>query len=296
MVARAERTYREWVDRSRVDAYIARVDHVLASAQELFPLATPVAKVGPVEGGMPPPTSGASRLATGADYVASSYRSSWPRVAGLDHQGSAAVTAATINYQGGRDGATAVRRAAATAATAIAPAADSPAGMKLLVARMDAQMADMQRHIAAVTTRNTHVATQLDHVADGYRSVATAYVPPKPPPKASAGSMCWIGSKDGDVKRLCPEDTDTVTYVDDDGNYVSKSLSDGEITVMHRPGPVEGDPSVCWLSQPGADRSICGPGTTSWMYPGGGYLITEETGPDGRARIAFQTPLGPLTP
>ena len=296
MVAREERTYREWVDRSRVNAYIAQVDHVLASAQEPFPLATPAARVGPVEGGKPPPTSGASRLAAGVDHVASSYRDSWPRVAGLDHQASAAVTAATINCQSGRDGAIAVRRAAAVAATAIAPAADSPAGMKLLVARMDAQMADMQRHIAAVMTRNADVAMQLTHVAYGYRSVATAYVPPEPPPKESAGSMCWIGSKDGDVKRLCPQDTDTVTYVDDAGNYVSKNLADGEITVMHRPGPVEGDTSVCWLPHPGADRSICGPGATSWMYPRGGYLITEETGPDGRARIAFQTPLGPLTP
>jgi hypothetical protein len=32
------------------------------------------------------------------------------------------------------------------------------------------------------------------------------------------------------------------------------------------------------------------------MYPSGGFLITEETGKDGKVHIAFQTPLGPLNP
>jgi hypothetical protein len=108
--------------------------------------------------------------------------------------------------------------------------------------------------------------------------------------------MCWIGTKDGDVHRLCPSDTDTVTYVDDDGNYVAKTVPGGEITIMHRPGPIDGNPTVCWLPHAGADRTICGPAATSWMYPSGGFLITEETGTDGKVHIAFQTPLGPLNP
>lgn len=288
--------YRKCMDGSGVKAYLAQVDRVLASAQELFRLATPAAKVGPVEEGIPPATSGVSRLAAGADGVAFSYRDSWSRVAGIDRRANTTVTDANVNAQTGRDCAAAVRRAAAAAAAAIAPATEGPSGMKLLVSKMDARLADMQDCITASTTRNADSAAHLNSTADGYRSIATAYVPPRPPPQVAGGSLCWIGSKHGDVKRLCPDDTDTVTYVDDAGNYVSKSLSDGEITGIHRPGPVDGDPSVCWLPHPGADRSICGPGATSWMYPSSGYLVTEETGQDGRVRVAFRTPLGPLIP
>ncbi|KMO82535.1 hypothetical protein MCHLDSM_01158 [Mycolicibacterium chlorophenolicum] len=108
--------------------------------------------------------------------------------------------------------------------------------------------------------------------------------------------MCFIGTAHGDVAALCPAGTDTVSYVDDDGNYVFKDLQSGEVTVHMRPGPVEGDPQACWLPTAGASRSICGPGTTSWTYPKDGFLITEELGPDGKPRIRFQTPLGPLIP
>jgi hypothetical protein len=55
------------------------------------------------------------------------------------------------------------------------------------------------------------------------------------------------------------------------------------------PGSVPDNPTVCWLPSAGADRSICGPGTTNWMYPNGGYLITEEVGPDGKIRVTFRT-------
>lgn len=124
-----------------------------------------------------------------------------------------------------------------------------------------------------------------------------AYVDPTPPPPAQAAPpVCFIGTADGDVAALCPADTDTVSYVDDDGNYVFKDLQSGEVTVSMRPGPVDGDPQTCWLPTAGASRSICGPDTTSWMYPKDGFLITEELGPDGKPRIGFQTPAGPLVP
>jgi hypothetical protein len=55
------------------------------------------------------------------------------------------------------------------------------------------------------------------------------------------------------------------------------------------PGSVPDNPTVCWLPSAGADRSICGSGTTNWMYPNGGYLITEEVGPDGKIRVTFRT-------
>lgn len=124
-----------------------------------------------------------------------------------------------------------------------------------------------------------------------------AYVDPKPPPAGQdAVPSCWIGTADGDVAALCPPGTDTVTYVDADGNYVFKDLNSGAVTIQLRPGPGDDDPQSCWLPTAGASRSICGPDTTSWTYPKDGYLITEELGPDGKVHIKFQTPLGPLIP
>jgi hypothetical protein len=58
-----------------------------------------------------------------------------------------------------------------------------------------------------------------------------------------------------------------VTYFDDAGNYVSKNLRTGEITITFEPGPYPNWAQSCWLPSPGADRSICEPGTTHWIYP-----------------------------
>lgn len=118
---------------------------------------------------------------------------------------------------------------------------------------------------------------------------------PPPPPRRSA-PVCYIGTEDGDVVKLCPPDTDTVTYFDRDGNYVSKDLGTGAVTIMHSPGPQDDAPTDCWLPSADADRSICGPRTTTWTYPRDGYLITEQLGPDGKTHITFRTPRGPLIP
>jgi hypothetical protein len=235
-------------------------------------------------------------MALGAGGAALDYRGTLAQVSGLDADVNAAAGAGDANGQNGRAGATGVRQTAQSAAAAIAPATGSPAGVKVLVSTVDERLADMQRQIDTTKAQNQPLADRLHGLADRYRALETAYVPPRPPPTAPGGSMCWIGTKDGDVHALCPSDTDTVTYVDDDGNYVAKTVPGGEVTIVYRPGPVDGDPTVCWLPHPGADRSICGSATTSWMYPYAGYLVTEETGPDGKVRVTFQTPLGPLIP
>ena len=280
-----------------VRAYVAQVDRLLGAGQGLFPEGGPGA--GALHAGArgaPAAPAGASGMSVGAEGAAVDYRGTLAQVGGLDDQVNHAVSAGEATGQRGRAGATGARQTARSAAAAIAPAAGSPAGIKLLVSTMDDRLADMQHLVAIAKTHNQPLADRLDHLADRYRSLQTAYVPPQPPPPVPGGSMCWIGSKNGDVHALCPSDTDTVTYVDGDGNYVAKTVPGGEVTIVHRPGPVEGDPTVCWLPRPGADRSVCGPAATSWMYPDGGFLITEETGPDGKVRVAFKTPLGPLNP
>ena len=118
-------------------------------------------------------------------------------------------------------------------------------------------------------------------------SIPAAHVEPKPLPPAAGTVCCYIGTADGDLS-VCPENTDTYTYFDKDGNYVAKSASSGEVTIMHPPGPLALDPTGCFLPSAGADRAICGPGTTSWTYPQDGYLITEVLLPNGRPRFGTE--------
>ena len=281
-----------------VGAYIAQVDRLLGAGQGLFPQGGPgVGALNAGGSGVAAAPPGASGMSVGAGGAVQDYRGSWARVGGLDDDVNGTASAGDATGQNGRAGATGVRQTAWSAAAAIAPATGSPAGVKVLVSTMDQRLADMQRQIDSTKAHNQPLADRLHHLADRYRAVQTGYVPPRPPPTPSlGGSMCWIGTEDGDVHALCPSDTDTVTYVDGDGNYVAKTLPGGEVTIFHRPGPVEGDPTVCWLPRAGADRSICGPAATSWMYPDAGFLITEETGPDGKVGVTFRTPLGPLDP
>lgn len=163
-----------------------------------------------------------------------------------------------------------------------------------------------QRYIGEATDAVESVGRQYHRNAEQIRAATRALpnvelpeaaVPYEPPPPVDqATAPCWIGTADGDIATLCPANTDTVTYVDDAGNYVSKDLKTGQITIMFEPGPQPDYPQTCWLPSAQADRSICGPGTTTWQYPHEDHLITEELQPDGQTKITFQTPLGPLIP
>lgn len=154
----------------------------------------------------------------------------------------------------------------------------------------------LRGHAAAYLSEDQVAAQRLRSIkwANDFPEINVG--PTLPPPAQPQAPICYIGTENGDVAKLCPPDTDTVSYVDKDGNYVFKDLHSGEVTVHMTPGPVDGNPQVCWLPSAGASRSICGPGTTSWMYPRDGFLITEEQGPDHHPHITFQTPPGPLIP
>ncbi|AFM20089.1 hypothetical protein Mycch_5415 (plasmid) [Mycolicibacterium chubuense NBB4] len=285
------------MERASVVAYVGWVDRALAAAEAVFPLAAnePTA-IRPVDGAAAREPGGSSQLETGVRAAASHYRGAWAHTRTLDEDTTNAVAAGTSNGQHGREAAGRIRRSAALAASSMVPVAHEPSGVRQLVSTMDQRLRAMQDLLAATKAQNSSAAEQMRTTTVGYRTIPAGHVSPQPPPVGPSGNLCWIGSKDGDIKRLCPDDTDTVTYVDDNGNYVRQDLSSGQISIVHRPGPITGDPSTCWLPHAGADRAICGPRASTWMYPHDGSLITEELGPDGKVRVTFQTPLGPLNP
>jgi Excreted virulence factor EspC, type VII ESX diderm len=178
------------------------------------------------------------------------------------------------------------------------------AGLAMREGPMQAKVADFHtysqrftEHAAAYTNADKRAAAAIRALVFPANPLPQIHIEPTPPPPPRPSApVCWIGTENGDVAKLCPPHTDTVTYVDKDGNYVSKDLQTGEVTTMYRPGPSDQYPTLCWLPSADADRSICGPGTNTWMFPHNGFLITEELGPDGKIHIKFQTPLGPLIP
>jgi hypothetical protein len=218
------------------------------------------------------------------------------RVAGADEQMSTQLAAATSTA--GQASSTVTRIAQRTYAgmAALAATTDTATGKAALAAHLQRQIDAVQNAVNNARLRDAAIGQNIRTVARGYDIAPRGHVDPKPPPDRDAAPLCWIGTKDGDVAAICPPNTEKVSYVDDDGNYVSENLRTGEVTVIMAPGSLSAHSSVCWLPNPGADRSICGPATTSWIYPNGGYLITEELGPDGKPQITFRTPLGPLIP
>lgn len=145
-------------------------------------------------------------------------------------------------------------------------------------------------------TQSAEAVRAAQHRLPTAGAVPLAHVDPRTPPTHPRPPICYIGTADGDVATLCPPETDTVSYIDDQGRYVFKDLQTGVVTTHMRPGPLDSDPQTCWLPSAGASRSICGPDTTTWIYPRDGFLVSEVLDPDGQRRIAFETPPGPLIP
>ena len=153
----------------------------------------------------------------------------------------------------------------------------------------------LTEHAATYTDQDQRAARDTKSV-DFHTDRPDGNAGPHQPPHHPKPAPCYIGPEGADPAKVCPPETDTINYVDKDGNYVKKNLQTGAETVLLRPGPIDNDPSTCYLPSAGADHSICGPGTTSWMYPRDGNMITDELGPDGKAHTRFSTPPGPLIP
>ena len=191
---------------SSIRAYVTQVDRILAAGENLFPREDigPGPLTAAAATGIPPTPAEASALADGASTTARNYHAMSQRVSALDEQVTSSLAKARAATDEGRITATQVRQSAQATATALVPATGNPAGVTRLVSTMNARITDMQHHVETTATNNAAMAARFGQLADGYNAVATAYVPPKPPPSTPDGPQCWIGTKTVTSKNSAP--------------------------------------------------------------------------------------------
>lgn len=123
-----------------------------------------------------------------------------------------------------------------------------------------------------------------------------AYVDPQKPGTPTRWVPCWIGSARADISTVCPIGTTDVYWMDKDG-YWHKNIATGKVELYDPIGPNTEAPEICYLPSADADRSICGPKTTQWQYPGpDGSLITEIQQVPGTGIRVITQPPGPMGP
>ena len=157
---------------SGVGAYLVQIDRVLGAGQALFPAFSPGSRDLSATGPVVPAVPRDSQLGSGAGVAGQDYRRSWDAVAGLDARMETTAAQGSTVGQSGRSSATGMRTGAAAVAAAMAPAADTPAGVKMLVSNMDERLATMQRQIATTKVQNKLLAMRLRQVLMAYRTVS----------------------------------------------------------------------------------------------------------------------------
>jgi cell wall-associated NlpC family hydrolase len=164
-------TYRRVVTGDSVGAYVAQVDRVLGSGQAVYAAPAGPAGVAGDEPTVPPAPvkSGLNLAVTGA---ADRYGELWRGITALDAENNGTAGAGSAERRRGSATTTGVRDSARSQAAAIAPAAGSPAGVRLLVSSMDERLAAVQRQLDTTKAQNHLLATRLRQLATAYRMTA----------------------------------------------------------------------------------------------------------------------------
>jgi cell wall-associated NlpC family hydrolase len=133
-----------------------------------------------------PAKSGLNLAVTGA---ADRYGEHWRGITALDAENYGTAGTGSTERQRGSAASTGVRETARSRAAAIAPAAGSPAGVKLLVSSMDERLAAMQRQLDTTKAQNRLLATRLRQLATAYRmTAATSSLSRGAPMRGGSGS------------------------------------------------------------------------------------------------------------
>jgi cell wall-associated NlpC family hydrolase len=104
--------------------------------------------------------------------AADRYGEHWRGITALDAENNGTAGTGSTERRRGSAASTGVRDTARSQAAAIAPAAGSPAGVKLLVSSMDERLAAMQRQLDTTKAQNHILATRLRQLATAYRMTA----------------------------------------------------------------------------------------------------------------------------
>jgi len=147
-----------------INAYTAQVDRVLGAGQGLFAAAAGVEIGGAVTSA--PDSPG---LTGDVNEAAERYRRGSAGLSQLDADTTAAAHEGRDEAQRGHAAATAAMETAHAQAAAITGTSGSPAGVRLLVSRMDERLAAIQNQIADTQATNRVLALRLRQVAAQYR-------------------------------------------------------------------------------------------------------------------------------
>ncbi|WP_081967947.1 hypothetical protein [Mycobacterium kyorinense] len=179
--------------------FVAEVDRLLSRGHGLFPASGGDVGVGVSDGGgaVPPPPAGTGGLSDGVAAAGGEYERSRQAVSALDADSNQTAGQGSEVGQQGRAGAGVVRDTARAQASAIAPATNSPAGMKLMVSTMDERLSEMQRQVDTTKAQNRLLAMRLRQVAAAYQAASGAGGMGGRSPLAGMGGMPMMGGFPG---------------------------------------------------------------------------------------------------
>lgn len=155
-----------------VPAYLGAVDTVLGGGQRVFPASTSPLNVSASNPTVPPPPGGSGAVVTGSGSDGRKYEIRLVNNETKDAEATKTVGDAGEKGKENRRDAGGIRDNARSTGNALAPAANTPEGMRRLAGSMDERLAAMERKLDTAKRQNMLLSTRLRQIAAAYRSSA----------------------------------------------------------------------------------------------------------------------------
>ncbi|MCV7191375.1 hypothetical protein [Mycolicibacterium brumae] len=153
-----------------VQKYLGAVDSVLGGAERLYPTSTSQKTLSTLEPVIPRPPNGAGNLLTYSSADGRSYQIKLTSTGNTDKGVNWWTSTTDEKGAGDRRDAAGIRTDARSTGNALAPAANSPEGMKTLAGSMEQRLAAMERKLATSKRQNALLAARLRQIAAAYRA------------------------------------------------------------------------------------------------------------------------------